>query len=113
VNTAVSKRNDLVLRRKTRMPILQIEHRVRDFDAWKQAFDNDPVGREQGGVRRYRVLRSLDDPNYVVVDLEFDSSSDAEAFRGALRELWSRVGDTLGLEGPQARIVDAVESKEY
>src|SRR6266566_8560545 len=89
--------------------ILQIEHGVRDFDAWKQAFDNDPVGREQGGVRRYRVLRSLDDPNYVVVDLEFDSSSDAEAFRGALRELWSSVGDTLGLEGPQARIVDAVE----
>ena len=47
--------------------ILQIEHGVRDFDAWKQAFDSDPVGREQGGVRRYRVLRRTDDPNYVIV----------------------------------------------
>jgi hypothetical protein len=65
------------------MPILQIEHRVRDFDAWKQAFDNDPVGREQKGVRRYRVLRSLDDPNYVVVDLEFDSSSGGVQGRAA------------------------------
>jgi hypothetical protein len=95
------------------MPILQIQHRVRDFDAWKQAFDNDPVGRKQGGVRRYRVLRSLDDPNYVIIDLEFDSSKEAEAFRGALNELWGRVGDRLGLEGPQARIVEAVDSIDY
>ena len=93
--------------------ILQIEHGVRDFDAWKQAFDGDPVGREQGGVRRYRVLRRTDDPNYVIVDLEFDSSSEAEAFRMKLRELWGRVGDDLGLDGPEARIVEAVESGEY
>ena len=53
------------------MHILQIEHRVNDFDTWKQAFDSDPVGRQQGGVRRYRVLRPTDDPNHVIVDLEF------------------------------------------
>jgi hypothetical protein len=95
------------------MPILRIEHSVRDFDVWKEAFDGDPVGREQGGVRRYWILRPTDDPNYVMVDLEFDSSSEAEAFRAALHDLWGRVGDTLGLESPQARIVEAVESKEY
>ena len=94
------------------MTILQIEHRVRDFEAWKRAFDSDPVGREAGGVRRYRVLRPADDPNYVIVDLEFDSPGEAEAFRAKLRELWGRVGDDLGLEGPQARIVEAVESEE-
>jgi hypothetical protein len=95
------------------MPILQIEHGVRDFDAWKQAFDSDPVGREHGGVRRYRIARPTDDPSYVIVDLEFDSSSEAEAFRTKLRELWSRVEGELGLQNPQARIVEAVESKEY
>jgi hypothetical protein len=95
------------------MPILQIEHGVRDYDAWKKAFDSDPVGREQGGVRRYRVLRPTDDPNYVIVDLEFDSSSEAEDFRAKLRELWRRVERDLGLRSPQARIVEAVESKEY
>ena len=26
------------------MAILQIQHAVRDFDRWKQAFDSDPVG---------------------------------------------------------------------
>lgn len=95
------------------MPILQIEHAVRDYDAWKNAFDNDPAGREQGGVRRYRVLRPTDDPNYVIVDLEFDTSGEAEAFRTALSEMWGRVGDGLGLDAPRARIVEAVESKEY
>jgi hypothetical protein len=93
------------------MPILHIEHAVRHYGAWKQAFDSDPVGREQGGVRRYRILRPTDDPNYVMVDLEFDTAGEAETFRTALRELWDRVGSDLGLEGPQARIVEAVESE--
>jgi hypothetical protein len=95
------------------MPVLQIEHAVRDYDSWKQAFDNDPVGRERGGVRRHRVAKRADDPNYVVVELEFDSSSEAEAFHAALRELWGHVEGNLGLSAPQARIVDVVESKEY
>ena len=67
------------------MPILQIEHPVRDFDDWKAAFDSDPVGRKQGGVRRYRVLRPVDDPKYIVVDLEFDTAGEAEAFQAAAR----------------------------
>ena len=95
------------------MPILQIEHSVREFDAWKEVFDRDPVGRERGGVRRYRILRPLDDPNYVVVDLEFDTRGEAEAFRDALRGLWSRVEAEGLVESPQARIVEEMESKEY
>jgi hypothetical protein len=55
------------------MPILRIEHPVPDFDGWKTAFDNDPVGRKQSGVRRYQILRAIDDPNYVMIDLEFDT----------------------------------------
>jgi hypothetical protein len=94
------------------MPILQIDHRVREYEAWKRAFDSDPVGRKQGGVRRYRVARFADDPNHVIVDLEFDSTEEAEAFGGKLRQLWGQVGDELGLEGPQARVRDEVESKE-
>ena len=92
------------------MHTLRIEHSVPHFDAWKQAFDGDPVGREQGGVRRYRVLRQVDDPNYVMIDLEFDSSSEAETFLAALRDLWGRV-DVM--RDPKARIVEMVESKEY
>ena len=94
------------------MPILRIEHPVPSFDGWKAAFDGDPVGRERSGVRRYQILRSVDDPNYVMIDLEFDSMSQAEATLTSLRELWSRVEGQI-MRNPQARIVEVVESKEY
>jgi hypothetical protein len=95
------------------MPILRIEHPVADFDAWKAAFDGDPLGRERSGVRRYRVLRPVDDPNYVLVDLEFDTSSDAEAMRAALSEMWRRVEAEGLIGGQRAQIVEAVETREY
>ena len=94
------------------MIIVQIEHPVPNFDAWKQAFDSDPVGRERSGVRRYRVLRPIDNPNYAMIDLEFDNSSEAEAFLDAMREVWHRVEGTI-IESPRVRLVEAVESKKY
>jgi hypothetical protein len=96
------------------MPILQIEHSVRDFGAWKQqGFDSDPLGRERSGVRSYRILRTADDPNRVVVELEFDTSEEAETFREALRDLWRRVVAEGLIENPAARILEPVESKAY
>jgi hypothetical protein len=91
------------------MHVLRVEHEVPDFDAWKQTFDTDPIGRKDGGVRRYRILRAADDPNYVLIDLEFDSSGEAEAFHGKLRELWGRV-DVM--RNPTARVVEIVDSAE-
>lgn len=93
------------------MAVLKIEHRVRDFDSWKKAFDGDPVGREQGGVRGYRILRATTDPNLVFIELELDGVSDAEAFLVRLRTLWSRVVDEGLIEAPTARIVEEVESR--
>jgi hypothetical protein len=94
------------------MATLRIEHPVPDYDAWKQAFDSDPVGRQKSGVRRYKVLRAIDDPNYVMIDLEFDTTSDAEALLAAMHAIWNRVQGTI-ISNPQARIVEAVESKEF
>ena len=94
------------------MTILRIEHAVPDFDRWKAAFDSDPVGRQRSGVRRHRVMRAVDDPNYVMIDLEFDSRGEAEAMLGALRELWRRVEGTV-MRNPQVRIVETVESMEH
>ena len=111
-----------------RMYILRIEHPVPDYDAWKAAFDSDPIGRERSGVRRYRILRATDDPSYVMIDLEFDalseaeavkaalgdvefdSASEAEAVRAALDDPTSPPDVTYGL---RVRIVETVETKEY
>ena len=95
------------------MPTLQIEHSVRDFDSWKAAFDSDPAGREQGGVTSYRIVQPIDDPNYVIVDLEFDNSVEADAFRLALRELWERVEPEGLIEDSRERILEEVDSRQY
>jgi hypothetical protein len=96
------------------MTILHIEHPIRDFNTWKAAFDRDPIGRKRSGVRRYRVLRPIDDPNYVMIDLEFDSSPEAEAVLAALREVWRSPAAAPALgDNPQTRIVEMVESEEY
>jgi hypothetical protein len=93
------------------MTVLHIEHPVPDYEAWKRAFDADPVGRERSGVRRYRILRAIDDPNYVMIDLEFDTAGDAESLLASMRVIWDRVQGTL-MSDPRARIVEAVETTE-
>jgi hypothetical protein len=94
------------------MYMLRIEHPVPDFNRWKQAFDSDPVGRAKSGVRRYQVLRPIDDPNYVMIDLEFDTASEADELLNAMRIVWGRVEGTV-IMNPQARIVETVETKTY
>lgn len=94
------------------MPILRIEHPVGDFAAWKRAFDGDPVGRQRSGVRRYRVLRSVDDPNYVMIDLEFDTPEQAGALLDAMRGVWAGPARAL-ISEPRARIAEQVEEREY
>lgn len=93
------------------MYILQIEHPVRDYDAWKTAFDSDPIGRKQSGVRRYRILRPVGDPKTVMIHLEFESTAAAEMALPALRKLWGQVQGSL-IEAQKTRIVELVESKE-
>jgi hypothetical protein len=94
------------------MAILRIQHAVPNYENWKQAFDSDPVGRKQAGVRRHQILRPLDDPNFVMIDLEFDTRAEADALLAAMREVWGRVQGTI-MVNPQARIVEAVEITEY
>ena len=96
--------------------MLVIQHPVADFQDWKKAFDSDPVARAKNGVTRHVIYRSADDPDYVVVNLEFSSRDQAQQFLQALRELWRRVGDEIGFGSPeevQTRILDEVERVDY
>lgn len=93
------------------MNTLRIEHAVQDFDAWKRAFDQDPVGRRQGGVRRYRLWRAHADPGFVIVELDFDDLAGAEAFRERLRTLWRQV-DGKVIQSPTVMLMDVVDTAE-
>jgi hypothetical protein len=92
------------------MYILRIEHLVANFDGWKQAFDADPVGRKESGVRSYQIMRPVDNPNYVMVDLLFETLKEAEALLAALRVLWGRVKGTVLPQEPVTRIIEQVEN---
>ena len=102
------------------MHTLKIEHAIGDFETWRAAFERDPARRQQSGVRRYRVFRPVDDPRYVLIDLEFDGPAEAEAFLESMRKVWTRVdlSPALGAAGavrasPRARVVEEVDSREY
>ncbi len=95
------------------MIILHIEHPISDFDTWKKAFESDPAGRERSGVRRYQILRPIEDPNYVIIDLEFENTMAAEVLLAKMREVWQSAAAPLVRGTPQTRIVEVVESKEY
>ena len=97
------------------MHVLQIEYPVPDYVAWKAAFDRDVLDREGSGVRRYRVLRPTDDPDYVAIDLEYENAGEAEAYLAALRRQFysSRQASPASDGGPKTRIVEVAEAKEY
>jgi quinol monooxygenase YgiN len=56
-----------------------VNHRVQDYEEWKAAYeriDSGPLARD---VRSYRIWRSLDDPNLVILAETFESREIAEA----------------------------------
>ena len=61
----------------------------------KAAFDSDPADRRGSGVRRYRVSQSVDDPNYVLIDLDFDTVDEAEGLLNTMRGIWDGAGKTF------------------
>jgi hypothetical protein len=50
-----------------------------DFDAWKQRFDSDPIGRRQV-AKEHMIFSSVDNPNLFFVRIEFDSAKEARSF---------------------------------
>ena len=96
---------------KERSIHLQIEHKVPNFDGWKKAFENDPIDRKRSGVLRYNIFRPVDDPNYVIIDLEFDNLKAAEETLAALRKLWTNVEGKI-MMNPQTRILDLMEAAD-
>jgi hypothetical protein len=92
------------------MPIVMIEHAVPSFEKWKEAFDRDPANRKESGVRRYEIYRLSSEPNHVLVDLEFDTMNEAEAFVRKMEPLWEGALKDL-VKSPRWRIADVVEAR--
>jgi hypothetical protein len=90
---------------------LRIQHSVPDFGRWKQVFDSDPADRKGSGVHAYRVLRSVADPSLVMIDLDFDSLSEAEGLLEKMNQIWAGPGRSI-MQNPRAHIAETVETVE-
>jgi len=76
---------------------------VNDYDVWKPMFDTDPPGARKAAMG-HRIFRSVDDPNEIVVQVEFPSSEEANAARerllasGVLERVTLKAGPTVAEE---------------
>jgi hypothetical protein len=74
------------------MSILLIEYRAEDVVGWRAIFDQDPMGRTQHGVIRHWIYQDCEDPNHIMLSLEFPSVDEAKRFRKALESVWEVSG---------------------
>ena len=95
------------------MATLRIEHAIYDYESWQEAFDSFAEARTKAGVRSFAIRQPADDPKYLMLDLEFATAGQAEAFAAFLREhVWSSPTSSPALAGAaQTRILDLRRSE--
>lgn len=55
------------------MPTMLTRFKISDFEEWKAMFDSDPPQAREHATG-WRVLRGVEDPNEVIVQVEFPSA---------------------------------------
>ena len=95
------------------MTTLRIEHAITDYQLWRKAFDGFAEARAQAGVRSVAIRFPVDDPRYLMLDLEFDSAGRQTFADFLLQHVWSSPASSPGLAGvPQTRILDLLLADE-
>ena len=85
---------------------LHIEHAITDFGVWRTAFASFDQARHAAGVREARVYRPVDDPKFVVLDLDFDTRGEADAFLRFLETVvWENPANSPALVGAPRAVV--------
>ena len=77
---------------------------------WISAFNRFAEARRQAGVRAESIQRPVDDPNHMVIDLDFDTTGEAEKFLGFLKgQIWGIRENSPALAGtPETMILETV-----
>lgn len=76
------------------MPYILIRHKVQDYATWKSGFDDHSTTREASGSKGGFVFRNADNPNELMILLEWDELEKARHFvqSDELREKMQQVG---------------------
>ena len=49
------------------MAFYVVNHKVKNFDAWKEVYDEFESTRDKYGIKEHYALQSVEDPNHVLV----------------------------------------------
>lgn len=76
------------------MPVVLVRHKVKDYARWRPLYDEDGSARKAAGCKGTQVFRSADDPNEVMLLLEWDDLAKARQFAQSadLRDTMQRAG---------------------
>jgi hypothetical protein len=76
------------------VPYSLLRHKVEDYERWKPVFDGHTPTFMQSGSNGGWLLRNAEDPNEIVILLEWDNLENALQFYGSddLRETMGRAG---------------------
>ena len=76
------------------MTHILIRHKVADFAKWKSAYDAHLAARKEAGLTEKSLLRSIDNPNEVVLLFQAEDLKRAKAFSESsnLREAMQKAG---------------------
>ncbi len=90
------------------MPYILVRHKVEDYAKWKPIFDEDGVNRKAGGSKGAQLFRNADNPNELIILMEWDDLGKAKQFTQspALREAMERAGVA---DQPDMYFLDEVE----
>ena len=76
------------------MPYMMARAMIEDYAKFREVFDGAEEMRKSAGVLSSKVYQSVDDPNEVIIEMEFPTVDAAKAFQGSqeLREAQQRAG---------------------
>jgi len=62
------------------MHYVLVKHNIKEYDKWKNIFDENMENRKNNGSRGSHVFRSAENPNEVVILFEWDDLDNARKF---------------------------------
>ena len=87
------------------MGVMIVHHSVRDYAAWRPAYDAHEAARRAAGLTNGRVFRSTEDPNDILILFDTSDRRRAEEFGGS-DDLKSAMQNSGVIGQPKVRFAD-------
>jgi hypothetical protein len=87
------------------MGVMIVHHAVRDYAAWRPAYDAHEAARTAAGLTNGRVFRSAEDPNDILILFDMADRRKAEEF-GRSEDLRSAMQNSGVIGQPKILFAD-------